>query len=175
MADDILQSFVLVHKEKIISPPLITTRSYGSWFEKHYDNYTTQLELYMRSKTKSGDPVLEYHPGTKIGKWFDSNEFSSNDLHCWYIMQDSNIMYRIVKYKLAEQKDAVPTAIAGKKDKSRMLRVYTKSQIELYLKTLLNDKEPLPIGIPKQIKITDLDLKDLIKPEFNGSNKKKLF
>ena len=61
MPENIIQSFVLVHKDKIISPVLITTRSYGSWFENQYDNYTTQMELYMKAKTKTGETVLEYH------------------------------------------------------------------------------------------------------------------
>lgn len=173
MSENIIQSFVLVNKEEIISPVLITTRSYGSWFEKQYDNYTTQMELYMKAKTKDGNVVLEYHPGTRIGKWFDSNELSSQDLHCWYILQDSNIMHRVVKYKLAEQKDAVPTTV--KDIKSRMLRVYTKQQIELYLKTMFHTDIELPIGTPKQIKITNLDLDSLIRPEFNPTGKKKLF
>ena len=174
MSVNILQSFVIVNNDKVISPVLITIRSYGSWFEKEYDNYTTQTELYMKAKTKDGSSVLEYHPGTRIGKWFDSNTFDADELHSWYVLQDSNVMSRLVKYKLAEQKDAIPISV-NDPEKRRMIRVYTKQQIELYLKTLLHDNIELPIGTPKQIRVADMDMSAIIKPEFKTTGKRKLF
>lgn len=175
MPEEIISSFVLVHKDKIISPVLITIRSYGSWFEKTFDNYTAQTELYLKARTKDGESVLEYHPGTRIGKWFDSNTFTAAELHSWFILQDSNVMYKLVKAKLAEQKDAIPIAV-NDPEKRRMIRVYTQAQIELYLKSLFNDKSyQLPIGIPKQIKISDLDLEKIIKTDVEHSSRKRLF
>ena len=175
MKDKFIESFVIVNKGRIISPVLITIRSYGSWFEQTFDNYTAQLELYMKAKTKDGEAVLEYHPGTRIGKWFDSNTFDANELHSWFILQDSNVMYKLVKSKLAEQKDAIPISV-NDPDKRRMIRVYTKEQIELYLKTLLKDTSfQLPITVPKQIKVIDTDLDKIIKPEFKQTGKRKLF
>ena len=175
MKDNYIDSFVIVNKDRIISPVLVTIRSYGSWFEKTFDEYTAQMELYMKAKTKDGESVLEYHPGTKIGKWFDSNTFDSNELHSWFVLQDSNIMYKLVKAKLAEQKDAIPISV-NDPEKRRMVRVYTKEQIELYLRTLLHDKSfQLPITTPKQIKVVDADLNKLIKPDFKPTGKRKLF
>lgn len=173
--DKLIDSFVLVNKNEIISPILITIRSYGSWFEKTYDPYTTHMELYMKSKTKEGESVLEYHPGTKIGKYFDSNNFDSPELHSWFIMQDSNIMNRLTKSKLAEQKDAIPISV-NDPEKRRMLRVYTKQQIELYLRTLLKDSQfQLPITNAKQIKVVESDMDKIIKPEYKKAARKKLF
>lgn len=175
MKDNYLESFVIVNKGQIISPVLITIRSYGDWFEKTFDNYTAQMELYMKAKTKEGESVLEYHPGTRIGKYFDSNNFTANELHSWFILQDSNIMYKLVKSKLAEQKDAIPISV-NDPEKRRMLRVYTKEQIELYLRTLLKDKNlQVPITTPKQIKVVDVDLNKIIKPDFKSTGKRKLF
>lgn len=170
MKDTYLESFVIVNKGRIISPILITVRSYGSWFEKTFDNYTTQMELYMKAKTKDGELVLEYHPGTKIGKYFDSNTFDSPQLRSWFIRQDSETMQKLVKYKLAEYKDAA----TSDQYRGRMLRVYTKDQIELYLRTLLNDSHlELPLTTPKQIK--DAYLWGLVKPEIKPSLRRKLF
>ena len=175
MQKDNIDSFVLVNKDRIISPVLVTIRSYGSWFEKTFDKYTAQMELYMKAKTKDGETVLEYHPGTRIGKWFDSNNFSSPELYSWLILQDSNIMYKLVKYKLAEQKDAIPISV-NDVDRRRMIRVYTKEQIELYIKTLMHDKNfELPINVPKQIKVVDVDIEKIIKPETKQTVKRKLF
>jgi hypothetical protein len=62
-----LDTFQLVNEDRVISPILTTTRKYGDWFEGTFDEYTSQMELYMKSKKKSGESLLERHPGTRIG------------------------------------------------------------------------------------------------------------
>lgn len=168
--EKVANSFVLVNQNKVVSPVLITVRSYGSWFEGTYDEYTSQMELYLRAKTGDGSILLEYHPGTKIGHWFDlhNRELTSDKLKCWYIPKESPVMDRLVKLKLAQNTDS------NIKDGKQVLRVYTKDQIELYLKTLFREKIEIPVGTPKQIKVKDTDLGSIIKPEFIKT-KKKLF
>lgn len=176
MKDKFVDSFVLVNNNKVISPVLITIRSYGSWFEQTFDTYTTQTELYLKAKKEDGSSVLQYHPGTKIGKWFDSNSanFTSDNLQSWYILQDSTMMKRLVTLKLAQQKDAIPISVNDVEGR-RMIRVYTKQQLDLYLRTLTrNNSFELPITVPKEIKVKDADMEKLIKPNFT-STRKKLF
>ena len=44
-----LNTFVLVNKDRVISPILTTTREYGNWLEKIFDSSICNLELYMKS------------------------------------------------------------------------------------------------------------------------------
>lgn len=171
-----LETFQLVKNNEVISPALTTIRQYGYWFEKTFDKYTAEMELYMKSKKKTGESLLEWHPGTRIGKWFDSNTVSSEKLKCWYIMQDSYMMERLVKLKLAEQKDAIPIAVNDKEGR-RMLRVYTAEQIQLYIRAILDKQFNMAdyIGTPKQIKIKDSDFGNLIRPKMNIQRTRKLF
>lgn len=165
-----LTTFQLVNNNEIISPVLTTIREYGNWFEDTFDKYTAQLELYMKSKKKNGESVLEWHPGTKIGAWFDSNKINSDKYLCWFIPQDSSIMDKLVKINMAEYKDAIPV-------KSRKaLRVYTVDQIELYVKSTTdkNFKISEYLGTPKQIKVKDSELGMLQIPKLDTS-KKRLF
>lgn len=166
--------FVFVSNDKVISPVLVTIRSYGEWFQECFDEYTSHFELYLKAKKEDGTSVLEYHPGTKIGKWFDSKESVINDpeLKSWYIWKDSFMMDRLVNLKMAEYKDAV--SVPGKS--ISLLRLYTKPQLELYLKTLTLDKNyELPIDTPKQVRVKPSELDKIIKPEFKLETRKRLF
>ena len=168
-----LTTFQLVYKDKVISPTLTTIREYGSWFEDTFDKYTAQLELYMKSKKKDGESVLEWHPGTRIGDWFDKTEVKSNNFKSWYIYQDSDVMQRLVKLKLAEQKDAIPISVNDVKGR-KLLRVYTIDQIELYIRSTINKSFDIHefISTPKQVVVTDMS--KLIKTEVSNQ-KRKLF
>ena len=168
--------FVLVSNEKVISPPLITIRSYGEWFQQVFDEYTCHDELYLKAKKDDDTSVLEYHPGTKIGKWFDSKKdvISDPELKSWYIWKDSFMMDRLVNLSMAEYKDA--TNVPSVNERVQVLRVYTKPQLELYLKTLTLDKNyELPVDTPKQVRVKASEMIKIIKPEFNPIVKKKLF
>ena len=168
----LLNTFVLVLNDKVISPPLVTLREYGTWFESVFDEYTSSMELYMKSVKKTGETVLEWHPGTRIGKWFDTTEIHSAGLKCWFIMQDSTIMKKLNKLKMAELRDAIPIAVNDKEGR-RMLRVYTVDQIELYIRATIDKRFSINkyISYPKQIKIRDNDLDKLIKPELKSKLK----
>jgi len=174
MQERILRTFQLVHNNQIISPALVTIREYGTWFEKVFDTYTAQMELYMKSVKAGGETVLEWHPGTRIGKWFDSNEVSSEKLKCWFILQDSTMMDKLKKAGMAEYRDAIPISVNDKEGR-RMLRVYTVQQIELYIRNQMyhNNSFHLETSVPVQIKIRDSDFDKLIMPKVE--HKKRLF
>lgn len=175
MKDIILNTFQLVNNNNIISPSLVTIRQYGNWFQQTFDEYTSQMELYMKSKKNTGESVLEWHPGTRIGKWFDSHNIDSPKYKSWYIMQDSPMMDRLVKLDLAEQKDAIPISVNDDEGR-RMLRVYTVEQIELYIKSILDKNFTISryISNAKQIKVKDSDFGKLIMPKVN-TQKRRLF
>ena len=168
-----LSTFQLVYQNKIISPVLTTTREYGNWFEDTFDKYTAQLELYLKSKKQGGESVLEWHPGTKIGHWFDTNNVNSGALQSWFILQDSPAMNKIVKLNMAEQRDAIPISVNDEKGR-RMLRVYTAGQIQLYIRSTLDKTFNISqyLGVPKQVKVDSLD--KIIMPEVK-IQKKRLF
>ena len=133
MKHDKLDTFMLVLGGAIISPALTTTREYGAWFTSTFDNYTAKQELYCVAKTNDGTSVMESHPGTRIGKYFDTHEFQGLDFKCWYIKSDSKAFKQIVKRGLAENVDCI-----SHKDYGRVLRVYTTRQIQLYLRSTID-------------------------------------
>lgn len=166
-----LSTFQIVYGKEVVSPPLVTTREYGRWFTEEYDNYTVSQELFMRSKTKDGGTVLENHPGTRIGNFFDTRTFTSDLLHCRYIEQDSSIMEKLIKYGLADKRDTITVSTMPGK---RVLRVYTLAQVELYIQSTLD--RGFTFGdkylIPKQVKVSTLDGLEVPKKK---TNKKSLF
>ena len=170
-----LSTFVLVNQDKVIGPVLTTIREYGTWFERTFDEYTAQQELYMKSRKQTGESVLEWHPGTRIGKWFDTQDLNDEQYKSWFILQDSTMMDRLVKLKLAEYKDAIPISV-NDVDNRRMIRVYTVPQIELYIRNLIDKNFSINeyISTSKQIKVKDSDFGKLIMPKVN-IQKKRLF
>lgn len=161
-----LDSFVLVHNNEIISPELTTTREYGVWFSSVFDRYTSGLKLFMKTKTNGGNSVLVSHPGTRIGDFYNSRNFSNYELKCWYLKPE--LVKQLISYNLADARDCKP------KDKENVLRVYTIKQIEVYVQ--MNIDKMFRIGDmvlpPKKVQVNDLA--DVIKPNYKP-NKRKLF
>lgn len=176
--DKILNSFVLVNNNKVVSPVLTTTREYGDWLENVFDKSICQMELYMKSKKTDGTTVLEKHPGTNIGRYFDKAQLHSDRLKSWFVPQESDVMDKLVKLKLAEQRDAIPISVNDEKGR-RMIRLYTTDQVNLYIQTSIDRSFNLNdyLNIPLQVKISDVELATLIKPvtQSNGIKRKKLF
>lgn len=166
-----LQTFVIVSDNKVISPVLTTTREYGRFLEDTFDSSICRLELYMVSKKSDGETVLESHPGTKIGSWFDKNKFFQNSLQSWFIYQDSTMMDKIRKYKLAEYRDAIPISVNDEKGR-RMLRCYTVDQIDLYIRSNIDKLFKLEYDKPKQIKIRESDFNKMIIPQIKQERKR---
>ena len=166
-----LQTFVLVYNNEIISPLLTTTREYGNWLQSNFDSSICQLELYLTSKKRSGETVLESHPGTRIGAWFDKNKFQSKDLYSWFIYQDSTMMEKLKKYNLAELRDAIPISVNDEQGR-RMIRCYTVEQIQLYVKSNIDKSFTVSYSKPKQIKIRESDFNKMIIPELKKERKR---
>lgn len=168
-----LSTFQLVNNDNIISPILTTIREYGTWFEKEFDEYTAQQELYMKSKKNSGESVLEWHPGTRIGNWYDTHGLNEDKYKSWLILRNSPMMDRLVKLQLAEYKDAIPIAVNDVKHR-QMLRVYTVDQIELYIRNTIDKKFSIApfIDVPKQIKVKNTDFDKLVMPRVDNKRKK---
>lgn len=165
---DKLDCFVLVKAGEVISPMLTTTREYGAWFSSYFDSYTSGQELFCSAKTKDGNRVLESHPGTKIGKYFDTHSFRRSELSCWFIKTDNDLIPQLKWYGLADIADCTTNSYG------RVLRVYTVQQIELYLQeTVDRDFRLGNILLPaKKVQVNDPD--SYIKPEHN-TKKKTLF
>lgn len=168
-----LNTFQLVDKNRVISPILTTTREYGNWLETVFDNSICQIELYIPSIKEDGKKVLEKHPGTKIGNYFDKASISNSEYKSWFILEESKCIDKLVRLKLAEKRDTVPTSVYDIQ-KRRMLRCYTLNQLELYIRTMIDPKFQISeyVSTPKQVKVDDM--KYIITQKIQ-SKKKRLF
>lgn len=148
-----LLTFQLVFEDGTESPVLTSTRGYGEWFEQLFPPEVSRNELYRAGWDRLGNSVWEWHPGSKIGQWFDKKEFASLELHSWYVYQDSLTMSRLQGYGIAEWRDAIPTSVSDKEGRC-LLRCYSLEQLKLYIKTKfdpalnLDTYCDLPILIP---------------------------
>lgn len=162
-----LSTFIFISGDRAISPPLVTVREYGRWLETVYDEYTCNYELYLRA-TVGGEKVLEYHPGTRIGQYFDKTKFHTTKYDSWYIYQNSSMMSRLNKMKLAQYNDVAPIL---SKDKAglRLLRLYSVDQIELYIRTKIDKTFCISDKFlePKKIVVRKCDMKYIVMPEVN--------
>lgn len=149
-----IRTFVLVYENKIISPPLVTIREYANWMEKYFDEYTCHLTLYINAN-KGGGTAAEWHPGTRIGQFFDHNRFSSSELCSWFIPNNMKAMEQLEQHNFAVKRDG------------KMLRLYTIKQVELYLKNTVDDTFTFGNNIvpPKQIVLSKEDYSSLIQPK----------
>ncbi len=164
-----LRTFVLVYEDKVISPYLVTVREYANWLEQTFDETICHMHLYLNSKKADGQVVSEWHPGTRLGSFFDNQTFYMPQFQSWYIGSSDKAIQQLVKHKFAELKDC---SIYHKKS---MLRVYTVDQIGLYVNTAIDRNFNIAdkfIG-PKQIVLSKSDMDTLIKP--TQTKKKKLF
>ena len=145
-----LRTFVLVNQDKVISPPLISIREYGEWMEKTFDESICQLELYIPSNKGDGQKALEWHPGTHIGNFFDSNKFFKPELSSWFISSKSKAFSQLLKHNFVTSQDC----------RSTKLRLYTVNQIELYIKSHIDstfNTDNIYLE-PKQITLSSADI-----------------
>lgn len=158
-----LNTFVLVNKDKVISPLLVTTRSYGDWLEETFDSSICKLEIYLSAIKADGSRVMERHPGTKIGQFFKGIPVSDEKLMSWYLPIDKQVAKRLIKNKLVDINDI-----------RNGLRVYTTNQIEFYINSNIDKdfKIASHIAQPKQIRISDSELLEVTMPEVKQRNKK---
>lgn len=152
-----LNTFILQHQGKVISPHLVTIREYGRWLQEYYGSHIAKLELYLRCKLEDGTIGLQYHPGTKLGKWFDKQNFTDPELRSWYIFNATPSFKRLRTYKLAEFKDTIPLSITDKQGR-KMLRVYTVKQLDFYIRNNIDPSFNIASCIeePKLVKVRNL-------------------
>lgn len=168
---DKLTTFVFTSGDRAISPSLVTVREYARWLETAYDEYTCNYELYLKA-TAGDTKVLEFHPGTRLGQYFDSTKFSSNKYDSWYIYQESVMMEKLIRMGLASYKDVAPI-LSGQRKGLKLLRLYSVDQINLYVQTKID--RTFNIGTylvqPKKIAVRKKDLSYIIMPEVKKSRK----
>lgn len=171
MAANMLKTIVFVNGGRVISPPLVTVREYARWLETVYDEYTCNYELYIRANVK-GVKVLEFHPGTRIGQYFDNTEFQNNKYISWYIYQDCVAMNKLNKMKLAEYRDIAPI-LSGDKKGMRLLRLYSVDQIMLYIRTKIDRDFNINqfLTDPKKITLRNSDMRKVIIPRVQNNKK----
>lgn len=153
-----LKTFVLVYEDKTISPELVTVREYADWMERTFDEIICHQHLYLNSKKIDGQVVSEWHPGTRIGNFFDHGQFFKSTLHNWYLPNDGKAMKQLVKHGLAELKDCSTYF------NSQRLRLYTVEQIQLYIKNNVDRNFQITTLEPKQIVLSKNDNTNLIQP-----------
>ena len=164
-----LRTFVLVHDNKVISPMLVTVREYANWLENTFDSSISQMELYLYSK-KGTEAVKEWHPGTKIGRFFDMQHFGKPELNNWYLTSESKGVAQLVKHNFAIIKDCRKVAGANR------LRLYTVAQIDVYVKTSIDRTFDIGCHLldPIKIVLSEEDMSTILKPA-KRETKKKLF
>lgn len=169
--NDKLTTFVFTSGDRAVSPPLVTVREYARWLESAFDEYTCNYELYLRA-TVGDMKVLEFHPGTRIGQYFDTTHFNSDKYNSWYIYQESTMMAKLVKMKLASYKDIAPI-LSGHRKGLKLLRLYSIDQVELYVRTKIDRCFNINNFLisSKKISVRKSDFKNMIMPEVKTEKK----
>lgn len=160
-----IRTFVLVYEDKVISPQLVTVREYANWMEQTFNETICHMHLYLNSKKVNNQIVSEWHPGTKLGSFFDNQDFHKPELHSWFINSSSKAIQQLVKHKLAELQDC----------RGDKLRVYTVNQLELYIQSNIDDSFSIGDKLvnPKQVVLSKEDMLTLKRPVVK--QKRKLF
>lgn len=75
------------------------------------------------------------------------------------------MMKRLVKYQLAELRDAIPISVNDAEHRN-MIRVFTAAQVELYIRSNIDKKFNIApyIDISKQVVVKDSDMDKLVRP-----------
>lgn len=161
----ILKTFVLTHKGKVISPPLVTIRCYGEWMKEVFDEYTVKLELYMKTRDPGlNGRALEWHPGSRIGAWYDHNTFTNKDLECWYFDKECYASQRLIKLGLADRKDMVSSKTG--------FRVYTVKQVELYIRSNIDKSFDISKYVEEPIQVAIKGMDGITQPKYKVANNK---
>lgn len=161
-----LRTFVLVYNNKTVSPPLVTIREYAKWMEGTFDETLCHMHLYLPSKKADGTTAFEWHPGTKIGGFFDTHQFKKAELKSWYVPMTGKAIDQLVQHNLADIKDR-SIKLKDNPYKFPMLRVYTVNQIEMYVRSNLDNDYYIPnadIMSPKQVVLSKEEMEQLGKP-----------
>lgn len=166
-----LQTFQLVVGNKPISDWLITTREYGRFMRKFYDERVCSYELF-KQESKKGEPLMVYHPGSKIGKFFDNQCVTQQKYMSTFFKQGCSVLDKLYDMELANPNDFNYISVNGS-SREKLLRAYTPDAIELYIRTCIDrDFTINPVLMkPKQIKVLRGSLDKIIFPQCDKSRK----
>ena len=108
--------------------------------------------------------MLERHPGTRIGRFFDSGRFTQPDLSSVYILWESGITERLLSLRMLGRNDSSSISIDRDK-KKRVVRLLTARQIEVYIQSIIDRNFSISRYVrPRKIVVVkDSDLEKIVK------------
>ena len=131
-----LKTFTISKGNKKVTDRLVTSSEFGRWMMAYFSPNVYQELLFVNGKE---GPT--YHPGTKIGIWFDKqrNSLIPKNHYSIYIPTDTETYARLKEKGIVQPKDT-PTncKIAGNK---KVVRCFTLEQIQLFLDSFVNFNE----------------------------------
>lgn len=166
-----LQTFQLVLGNKPVSGWLITTREYGRFMQNFYDERVCSYELY-KQESKDGEPLRVWHPGSRIGQFFDTQCITQQKYMSVFFKQGCPVLNKLYDMNIANPKDFNFISVNGE-CKEQLLRTYTPDAIELYIKSKVDkDFTIAPVLMnPIQIRVSRNAMNKIIFPKCDKSRK----
>ena len=131
-----LKTFTISKGDKKVTDRLVTSSEFGRWMMAYFSPNVYQELLFVNGKE---GPT--YHPGTKIGIWFDKqrNSLIPKNHYSIYIPTDTETYARLKEKGIVQPKDTSTNCkVAGNK---KVVRCFTLEQIQLFLDSFVNFNE----------------------------------
>ena len=131
-----LKTFTISKGNRKVTDRLVTSSEFGRWMMAYFSPNVYQQLLFVNGKE---GPT--YHPGTKIGIWFDKqgNSFIKRTHYSIYIPTDTETYARLKEKGIVQPKDTSTNCkVAGNK---KVVRCFTLEQIQLFLDSFVNFNE----------------------------------
>lgn len=128
-----LRTFSVRNKNGRVTDKLVTSSEFGRWMMSYFSPNVYQELLFTNDKE---GPT--YHPGNKIGTWFNKqgNSFISKKYYSIYIPTDTETYARLKEKGIVQSKDiSTNCKAAGNK---KVVRCFTLDQIQLFLDSFVN-------------------------------------
>lgn len=131
-----LKTFTISKGNKKVTDKLVTSSEFGRWMMAYFSPNVYQELLFTNDKE---GPT--YHPGNKIGTWFNKqgNSLLSQKYYSIYIPTDTETYARLKERGIVQPKDTSTNCkVAGNK---KVVRCFTLEQIQLFLDSFVNFNE----------------------------------
>ena len=128
-----LRTFSVRNKNGNVTDKLVTSSEFGRWMMSYFSPNVYQELLFTNDKE---GPT--YHPGNKIGTWFNKqgNGFISKKHYSIYIPTDTETYTRLKEKGIVHAKDiSTNCKAAGNK---KVVRCFTLEQIQLFLDSFVD-------------------------------------
>lgn len=128
-----LKTFTISKRNMKVTDRLVTSSEFGRWMMACFSPNVYQELLFTNDKD---DPT--YHPGNKIGTWFNKqgSSFTSKKYYSIYIPTDTETYVRLKEKGIVRPKDTSTNCkVAGDK---KVVRCFTLEQIQLFLDSFVN-------------------------------------